>query len=95
MVKNYTHMQTFPSKWIWVDCFWTYWDQGSLKNGGEDCWDECNSQGGKCAWCGTDGWCCRKGEDWIGNGCDGTTVVLWHCKFIFHYIPKYFDFITT
>ena len=25
---------------------------------------------GKCDWCGTDGWCCRKG--WVGNGCDGT-----------------------
>ena len=42
----------------------------SLENAGEDCWGGCNSQQGKCDWCGTDGWCCRK--DWIGNGCDGT-----------------------
>ena len=44
--------------------------QGSLlENGFQDCWDDCNKQEGKCAWCGTDGWCCRK--DWVGNGCDG------------------------
>ena len=43
---------------------------GSLENAGEDCWNGCNHKEGKCGWCGTDGWCCRK--DWIGNGCDGT-----------------------
>ena len=41
-----------------------------LENGGQHCWAGCNSQQGKCAWCGTDGWCCKKG--WTGNGCDGT-----------------------
>merc|ERR1712129_160126 len=41
-----------------------------LENGGQNCWGDCNNQQGKCAWCGTDGWCCRKG--WTGNGCDGT-----------------------
>ena len=29
-------------------------------------------QQGKCDWCGADGWCCRKGADWRGSGCDGT-----------------------
>ena len=43
---------------------------GSLENSGEDCWNGCNYQGGKCDWCGIDGWCCRQGV--IGNGCDGT-----------------------
>ena len=41
-----------------------------LKNVGEHCWDGCNKQQGKCDWCGTNGWCCRKGV--TGNGCDGT-----------------------
>ena len=41
-----------------------------LENGGQDCWGGCNKKQGKCAWCGTNGWCCR--ESWIGNGCDGT-----------------------
>ena len=41
-----------------------------LENGGEKCWGRCNKQEGKCDWCGTEGWCCRK--DRIGNGCDGT-----------------------
>ena len=43
---------------------------GSVEHAGEDCWTGCNYKQGKCGWCGTDGWCCRK--DWIGNGCDGT-----------------------
>ena len=43
-----------------------------VEHSGEDCWSRCNQQPGKCDWCGTNGWCCRKGEDWIGNGCDGT-----------------------
>merc|ERR1712051_680775 len=45
-------------------------DGFGLENGGQHCWAGCNSQQGKCAWCGTDGWCCKKG--WTGNGCDGT-----------------------
>ena len=40
-----------------------------LAHSGEDCWIACNEQGGKCDWCGSEGWCCRK--DWVGNGCDG------------------------
>ena len=42
----------------------------NLENGGISCYSECNQIQGKCDWCGTDGWCCRK--DWVGNGCDGT-----------------------
>ena len=45
-------------------------ESGSLEHAGEDCLNGCNSQEGKCDWCGTNGWCCRK--DSIGNGCDGT-----------------------
>ena len=45
-----------------------------LENGGKDCWNVCHTHypwaGGKCDWCGKDGWCCKKGT--IGNGCDGT-----------------------
>ena len=40
-----------------------------MENGGKECYPECK-QGGKCNWCGPDGWCCRK--DWVENGCDGT-----------------------
>jgi len=42
---------------------------GTLKNSGKNCWDGCNEQEGKCDWCGTEGFCCKK--DSIGNGCDG------------------------
>ena len=44
-----------------------------LAHSGEECWlskYKCNKQEGKCDWCGTEGWCCRK--DFIGNGCDGS-----------------------
>ena len=41
-----------------------------MEHGGEDCYNECNGQEGKCDWCGPDGWCCRK--NWAKNGCDGT-----------------------
>ena len=41
-----------------------------LENSGEKCWGKCNGQDGKCDWCGTKGWCCRKNK--IANGCDGT-----------------------
>ena len=44
-----------------------------LENGGRDCWAGCNSQQGKCHWCGADGWCCRKNFSYdTRNGCDGT-----------------------
>jgi hypothetical protein len=39
-----------------------------LLNAGQNCWGECQSQQGPCAWCGS-GSCCR--QRWIGNGCDG------------------------
>ena len=39
------------------------------KNLGEDCWWGCSQTQGACAWCGTEGLCCRKGH--VGNGCDG------------------------
>ena len=46
-------------------------------NAGKDCWYNCGGIQGKCSWCGSDGWCCRKnGQDWLptlqSNGCDGT-----------------------
>jgi len=42
-----------------------------LENGGENCWTDCKGKQGKCAYCGFDGYCCRK--DWTaGNGCDGS-----------------------
>merc|ERR1712223_387146 len=40
-----------------------------LKNVGEDCWSGCKGIQGQCSWCGTKGYCCKKGER--GNGCDG------------------------
>ena len=41
-----------------------------LEHSGEDCWSKCKGQEGKCDWCGTEGWCCKKSS--IGNGCDGS-----------------------
>ena len=42
-----------------------------LVNAGQDCLTSCNGIQGKCSWCGSDGYCCRKG--WTpGNGCDGS-----------------------
>ena len=41
-----------------------------LDNPGQDCFEGCNGIQGKCSWCGSDGYCCRKG--WTGNGCDGS-----------------------
>merc|ERR1711959_376991 len=41
----------------------------SIMNAGKDCWAPCSKKQGKCAWCGTAGFCCRKG--WKGNGCTG------------------------
>merc|ERR1711902_183271 len=42
-----------------------------LKNTGTDCWSKCNAIQGRCDWCGTEGFCCRKNWD-AGNGCDGS-----------------------
>ena len=45
---------------------------GSLEDAGKDCLHKCHKQG-KCDWCSADGgWCCRKGEKYTGNGCDGS-----------------------
>ena len=42
-----------------------------LENPGQNCWFHCNFTQGKCSWCGSDGYCCRK--NWTcGNGCDGS-----------------------
>jgi len=42
-------------------------------NGGKQCWYTCHKKQGKCSWCGTTGYCCRKG--WKGNGCTGAMGV--------------------
>ena len=44
-----------------------------FKNAGKSCWKQCNRQQGKCDWCGSDGYCCRK-NFWKNteNGCDGS-----------------------
>ena len=42
-----------------------------IQHEGEDCWTGCERQQGPCDWCGKDGMCCRKGQDYVGNGCDG------------------------
>ena len=48
-------------------------------NAGKTCWYSCGGKQGKCSWCGSDGWCCRKNGNspyWLptaqSNGCDGT-----------------------
>ena len=48
-------------------------------NAGKTCWYNCGGEQGKCSWCGSDGWCCRKNGNspyWLPtaqtNGCDGT-----------------------
>ena len=41
-----------------------------LENAGQDCWNGCNQQQGKCSWCGAEGFFCQKG--WQGNECDGS-----------------------
>ena len=41
-----------------------------LENADQECFGQCNGQG-RCSWCGSEGYCCRKG--WTpGNGCDGS-----------------------
>ena len=45
--------------------------ESQLKNVGPSCWNECDFAQGKCDWCGSEGYCCRK--NWkAGNGCDGS-----------------------
>ena len=49
----------------------------NLMNANTNCWYNCGGKQGKCSWCGSDGWCCRKnGNVWPpnlqSNGCDGT-----------------------
>ena len=51
----------------------------NLMNAGIQCWYSCGEKQGKCPWCGSDGWCCRKNANnpyWLptaqSNGCDGT-----------------------
>ena len=59
----------------------------NLMNAGKNCFSACGGTmendpmevQGKCSWCGSDGWCCRKNGDdpyWLptaqSNGCDGT-----------------------
>jgi len=45
-------------------------------NDGYDCYPECGSKQGPCAWCGSKGMCCKIG--WIGNGCNGNIGGLSH-----------------
>ena len=42
-----------------------------LENEGKDCYSKCGDQQGPCSWCGELGLCCRIGNEYIGNGCDG------------------------
>ena len=42
-----------------------------LANADQDCLSNCNSKQGKCKFCGTEGYCCKKGST-PGNGCDGS-----------------------
>ena len=43
-----------------------------LINEGEDCWRKCNGVDGRCPFCGSEGLCCRIGNKWKRNECDGT-----------------------
>lgn len=51
-------------------------NQGKIANGGQNCWEGCHEVQGKCNWCGSSGWCCRK--DWVGNGCNGNFGIANH-----------------
>ena len=42
-----------------------------LENPDQDCWSACGGKQGKCRFCGTEGYCCRK-DFKEGDGCDGT-----------------------
>ena len=43
-----------------------------LENAGQNCLNNCNGQQGACDWCGSKGFCCKKGFTDTSNGCDGT-----------------------
>merc|ERR1712083_799882 len=45
-------------------------EEPEFKHGGMNCWEGCDKIRGKCDWCGTEGYCCKKGVN--GNGCDGS-----------------------
>lgn len=45
-------------------------EKPKLTHANEDCWSQCQGKEGKCSWCGTEGYCCKKGS--IGGGCDGS-----------------------
>jgi len=49
-----------------------------LKNKGKNCWSSCKSKQGKCEWCGSKGYCCRKGWKDKNNGCDGSFGGIGH-----------------
>jgi len=43
-----------------------------VKNLFSECWSECNRRNGPCpGYCGSDGFCCRQGDDYDKDGCDG------------------------
>jgi len=45
---------------------------GSVKNlGSQECFQKCGRKQGKCDWCGSGGYCCRKGHHDKSGGCDG------------------------
>merc|ERR1712168_149698 len=46
--------------------------QPDVQNQGKDCWWVCGQESGPCeSFCGTDGLCCRRGNNWIEKGCTG------------------------
>ena len=48
-----------------------YFVTPDLANADKNCLSSCKSKQGKCKFCGTEGYCCKKGST-PGNGCDGT-----------------------
>merc|ERR1711936_1456465 len=46
--------------------------QPDVQNQGKNCWYHCREKSGPCeSFCGTDGLCCRRGNNWIEKGCTG------------------------
>ena len=43
----------------------------SVLNEGKECWATCGRKNGNCSWCGGSGMCCRQGQNWIKEGCNG------------------------
>jgi len=43
----------------------------------DNCWDECNGGGGKCEWCGQNGYCCSVTSLQLNKDCpsDGVTYI--------------------